>query len=93
MSQRRARLQLLAAIKHLRQTVRRTAHNKKIKDALKRAVKSVRTAAVAKDKAKASEALQKTIKLLDRAAQANIMPQNRASRLKSRLSKQVRAIA
>ncbi|MFH0804741.1 MAG: 30S ribosomal protein S20 [Patescibacteria group bacterium] len=82
-----------AAIKHLRQTVRRTAQNRTAKDALKRAVKSVRTAAVAKDKAKATEALKKTIKLLDRAAHNLVIPKNRASRLKSRLSKQVRAIA
>lgn len=81
-----------AAAKHLRQTIKRTAFNKKIKAQIKSLVKQVRKAFVLKDKNKAAEALKQATRALDKAAQKKIIKKNKAARLKSRLSRQVRAL-
>ena len=81
-----------AAFKHLRQTKKRTTQNKKAKDSLKSLVKAVRKAIVQKDTAKAAEALKKAVRALDKAAQKHVIKKNRASRLKSRLSRQVSSL-
>ena len=81
-----------AAIKHLRQTIKRTAHNKSVKNTVKKLVKSTRQAIVAKDKTKASDLFKKTVVALDKAAQKKILAKNTAARLKSRLARQVNKI-
>lgn len=81
-----------AAFKHLRQTKKRTIQNKKAKDNLKSLVKAVRKAIVQKDKTKAAEALKKAVRALDKAAQKQVIKKNRASRLKSRLSRQASSL-
>jgi len=78
-----------AAIKHLRQTKRQTIRNKKVKDQLKYLIKQTRRALGIKDKNKAAEALKKAVKALDKAAQKKIIKKNKASRLKSRLARQL----
>lgn len=74
-----------AASKHLRQTKKRTARNVAVKNRIKAAVKSARTAIANKDKAKATEGVKKAVKTLDKAAKNKVMKKNTASRLKSRL--------
>ena len=81
-----------AAWKHLHQTKKRTVHNKKMKDSLKSLVKKTRQALGLKDKNKAVEALKKAVKALDKAAQKKLIKKNKASRLKSRLTKQLNAL-
>ena len=78
-----------SAIKHLRQTKKRTVLNKKAKDRLKSLVKQIRKALGIKDKNKAAEALKKAVKALDKAAQKKIIKKNKTARLKSRLTKQL----
>jgi len=82
-----------AAIKHLRQTKKRTGHNKLVKKILKTQIKALRKAISLKDKTKAKEELKKAIGLLDKAAQKKIIRKNTAARLKSRLSKQLNSLA
>lgn len=82
-----------AAFKAARQSAKRRVRNIRVKNALKRNVKAVRKAVAAKDKTKAAELLKTAIKIIDRAAQKGITKKNTAARLKSRLSKAVRAIA
>jgi len=82
-----------AAIKHLRQTKKRTNHNKLVKKILKAQIKTVRKAVSLKDKTKAKEGFKKVTALLDKTAQKKIISKNTAARLKSRLSKQVNSLA
>lgn len=68
------------AIKKVRQDKRKTAFNVLRKSAYKRAVATLR-------KAPTAEALKVAYKALDKAAKTNVIHKNKASRLKSRLSK------
>jgi small subunit ribosomal protein S20 len=56
---------------------------------MKTMIKNVRTA---KEKAKAQEALQKTVKLLDRLAAKGLIHRNKAANQKSKLTKLVNAM-
>ncbi len=75
-----------AAIKHLKQTKKQTGRNKSVKTTLRSAIKQARKLITAKDKAKATEAVAKAIKLIDKAAQNKVIKKNTASRYKSRLT-------
>ena len=61
-----------AAAKHLRQTVKQTARNRGVKNRIKAALKLARQSIAAQDKTKASAAVKKAIKLLDKAAQNKV---------------------
>lgn len=76
-----------AGHKHVRQTKRQTARNRAVKEKVKAAVKGTRSALGVGDKPKATEALKRAIKTLDKAAQNKVIKKNKASRLKSRLTK------
>ena len=69
-----------SAIKKLRKDKVRTLRNKKKRDNLKSLIKKVRTN-------KTPENLQAVFSALDKAAKTNLIHKNKASRLKSRLSK------
>lgn len=69
-----------SAIKKVRKDKIRTARNKKRELALKAAVKKARVTKSAKD-------TQAAFSALDKAAKVNLIHKNKASRLKSRLSK------
>ncbi|HRE41268.1 MAG TPA: 30S ribosomal protein S20 [Ignavibacteria bacterium] len=79
-----------SAQKRARQTVKRTERNKKYKALLKRAVKNV---VESKDKAKATEEMKLTTKLLDRAASKGIIHKNKAANQKSKLTKKVNKLS
>lgn len=81
-----------AAIKHLRQTVKRTAKNKKIKERIKDSIKSLQKLVVDKKIADAKAALPKFVQLLDKAAKRHVLHRNRANRLKSAWMKKVGAL-
>lgn len=69
-----------SAKKKMRQDKKKTAHNKIIKDSLKKQVKEVR-------KKPTKEVFQKLTSTLDKASKLKLIHPNKASRLKSRLSK------
>lgn len=69
-----------SAIKNLRKDRKRTVSNKKKKDNLKALIKKARTQP-------SPESLQAVFSALDKAAKTNLIHKNKASRLKSRLSK------
>ena len=81
-----------AAIKHMRQTKKRTDINRQIKESVKSAVKAVRKAILAKDKKAGLEAYAKAATTLDKAARKKIIAKNKAARLKSRLGQQVNTL-
>lgn len=59
---------------------------------LRTAIKRVRQAIEAGDKAAATEVLRKTTSIIDRVADKNIIHKNKAARHKSRLAAAVKAI-
>ncbi|MBI2514861.1 30S ribosomal protein S20 [Candidatus Wolfebacteria bacterium] len=76
-----------SAKKALRQNIRRRMRNLKRKTELKSAIKQYKKMVVAGDKEGAKKFLSQVYKKLDKAAKVNSIKKNRASRLKSRLSK------
>lgn len=68
------------AKKKLRQDTKRTVENKKVKDLFKRLLKQAKA-----DPTK--EKVQSAVKAIDKAAQNNVIHENKAARLKSTLSK------
>lgn len=75
-----------SAKKALRQNIRRHKRNLKNKKALKTAVKNYQKASVV-SKEEALKLLPKVYKAFDKAAKIKLIKKNKASRLKSRLSK------
>ncbi len=80
-----------SAKKALRQNRTRRVRNASKKTAYKKAVLSYRKLAATKDMEKARAALVAAFKTLDKAAKAGVIKKNKADRLKSRLSKLVKA--
>ena len=81
-----------SAKKDLRQTAKRTERNKLAKRNMEHAIKITRKAAKAGSKDEAAKAFHLAGKLIDKAAQKNIIKPNNAARKKSRLAKLVNAI-
>lgn len=78
-----------SAAKQARQALRRRQRNRHYKSLMKTMIKNVRAA---KEKAKAQEALQKTVKLLDRLAAKGLIHRNKAANQKSKLTRLVNAM-
>ncbi len=78
-----------SAKKALRQSEKRRKVNKQKKKELKIVVKEYKKLVEAKDIKKAQEKLPMVYKKLDKAAKTNLIKKNKASRLKSRLSKKL----
>jgi small subunit ribosomal protein S20 len=81
-----------AAIKDLRQNIKRAAHNQKIKSDIAALIRKTKKAMTAKDSAKAADWLKQSIKKIDKAVVKKILKKNTAARMKSRLSKAVSAV-
>ncbi|AZV93519.1 30S ribosomal protein S20 [Kerstersia gyiorum] len=81
------------ARKRARQSVARNKHNSSLRSALRTAIKRVRAAIAAGDKAAASEIFQKASSTIDRIADKNIIHKNKAARHKSRLASAIKAMA
>lgn len=77
------------AVKRLRQDKKRHAHNLKLKDGLKKTLKKFHSLLAAKNKGEGEAFFKQLSSQLDRAIFKKIIHQNRASRLKSRLSKKL----
>lgn len=76
-----------SAKKALRQSIKRREKNLKQKEAYKHLVKEVRKFAAAGKTAEAEKLLPQLYKALDKATKTNVIKKNKASRLKSRLSR------
>jgi small subunit ribosomal protein S20 len=81
------------ARKRARQAVATNARNASLKSALRTAVKKVKKAIVAGDKAAAATQLQSSQAVIDRIADKRIVHKNTASRTKSRLAQAIKAMA
>ena len=81
------------ARKRARQSVARNKHNSSLRSMLRTAIKHVRTAIAAGDKAAATTVLQKATSVIDRVADKNIIHKNKAARHKTRLMAHSKALA
>jgi small subunit ribosomal protein S20 len=81
------------ARKRARQSVERNKHNSSLRSMLRTAIKRVRQAIEAGDKAVAADTLQKATSVIDRIADKHIIHKNKAARHKSRLAAAVKALA
>ncbi len=78
--------------KRIRQTAKRTARNRHIRTTVRSQVKRVRAAIDARDKATAEAALDKAVRLIDRAVAKGIYHRRAGSRYISRLTQHVAAL-
>lgn len=74
------------AIKALRQAKKRAVRNRTVRDEVKRAIKNVRKATIAKS-AEAEQMLKATVRLVDKSVKKKVLNKNAAARTKSRLMK------
>jgi small subunit ribosomal protein S20 len=84
---------IASAKKAARQAVKRRALNGAQRSELRTAIKEVRKAIAAGDKAAARVVFQKSVSTIDSLADKKIMHKNTAARHKSRLSAAVKAMA
>jgi small subunit ribosomal protein S20 len=81
------------AKKRARQGARQRVHNMAQRSAYRTAVKKVRKAILAGDKAAAQSALNENMSVMDGLADKRIVHKNKAARHKSRLSAAIKAMA
>jgi small subunit ribosomal protein S20 len=82
---------LKSAKKRMRQTEKRTLHNRRYKAAARTHIKRARTLITAGDFEAAEEAVQLAASTLDKAARRRVIHPNNAARRKSRLMSQLAA--
>ena len=82
-----------SARKRARQSEQQRQHNASLRSELRTAVKNVRKAIEAGDKAAAQTVLQHAASTIDRIADKNIIHKNKAARHKSRLSAALKGMA
>ncbi len=83
----------VSAVKRIKQTRKRTRIKRSHLTLVRHQIRLVRSLLAKKDKTKALEELRKTLSLLDKAAGKGVIPANTASRHKSRLTRQLNALA
>ncbi len=81
------------ARKAARQSEARRHRNASLRSTLRTAIKNVRAAIKAGDKAKAQQVYRESVGVVDRIADKEIIHKNKASRHKSRLAAQIKALA
>jgi small subunit ribosomal protein S20 len=84
---------IASAKKAARQAVKRRASNTSQRSTLRTAIKEVRKAVAAGDKAAAKAVFQRSVSTIDSIADKDILHKNTAARYKSRLSAAVKAMA
>ena len=80
------------ARKRARQNIVARAHNASLRSRLRTAIKAVRKAVEAGDKAAAQQVFQQSVSVIDSIADKKIIHKNKAARQKSRLSAAVKAL-
>ncbi len=83
----------ISAIKRIRQTEKRTLHNRIFRSRARTFVKKARVAIAGADLAAATEATRLAIQDLDKAASKGVIHARNAARRKSRLMKQLHAMS
>lgn len=83
---------LAQAKKALRKAKKAFVRNEIIREGVRKLRKAARVAVDAKDKVKASEVARTMQSALDKAAKRGVVSKNKASRLKSRLAKKLKAL-
>jgi small subunit ribosomal protein S20 len=81
------------ARKRARQSEKQRQHNASLRSTLRTALKAIRKAIDTGDKAAAQNAFRTSTAIVDRIADKKIIHKNKASRHKSRLAQQVKALA
>lgn len=81
------------ARKRARQAVKQRARNMSLRSELRTAVKRIKKAVAAGDKAAAQQEFQASVGTIDRIADKGIVHKNKAARDKSRLSAAIKALA
>jgi small subunit ribosomal protein S20 len=81
------------ARKAARQSQTRRTHNVSLRSTLRTAITRVRKAIEAGDKGKAAQIYRESVSVMDRIADKKIIHKNKASRHKSRLAAQIKALA
>ena len=79
------------AIKALRQSGRRHARNLAKSNAYKKIVKQIKQLVIAGKQADAQKLLSRLYASVDKAAKTNVIKKNKASRIKSRMTKKLKA--
>jgi small subunit ribosomal protein S20 len=77
----------------MRQNLVRRQRNLKRKEALKWAIKRLKKAIAAGDRAKAQELVPQLMKAADKAAKRRVIHPNKAARIKSRLMRRLQALS
>lgn len=85
--------QLKSSAKRLRQSKKRAAKNKRIKDGIDYLFRQFKKSIEAKDKNKANEFAKQLIKAMDKAAKHNIYKPNKSARKKSRMMKKLNQLS
>jgi len=80
------------ARKRARQSVKRRAHNMSLRSELRTAIKKVRKAVSAGDKAAAQSVFKESQSVIDSIADKKIIHKNAAARYKSRLSAAIKSL-
>ncbi|MGA8048950.1 MAG: 30S ribosomal protein S20 [Burkholderiales bacterium] len=81
-----------SARKRARQSLTRREHNMSLRTAVRTAIKNVKKAVAAGDKAAAARVLQDSHSVIDRGASKRVLHRNAANRHKSRLAAAVKAL-
>ena len=84
---------IASARKRARQAVKQNAHNSTLRSRLRTAIKSVRKAIAAGDKANATAVFHSSQGVIDKIADKKIIHKNAASRYKSRLAAALKSMA
>jgi small subunit ribosomal protein S20 len=82
-----------SAMKRIRTSEKRRIRNAAVRSAVRGSVKVARTAIEGGQAAQARETLQRTIQTLDKAVTKGVIHKNTAARRKSRLTRQLNALA
>lgn len=80
------------ARKRARQALKARAHNTGLRSRLRTAIKAVRKAVAAGDKAAAQAVFKESVGIIDSIADKDIIHKNKAARHKSRLSAAIKAL-
>lgn len=84
---------IASARKRARQSEKRRQHNASLRSEFRSAVKRVKKAIEAGDKAQASDVLRQATSVIDSIADKNIIHKNKAARHKSRLAAKIKAMS
>lgn len=82
-----------SAIKRVRQTIKKTAVNRRNRSSLRTQIKKLRTALANGDKQLCQELLTPTVALIDKSVNKGVLHRNTAARHKSRLTKHVNELS